>query len=455
MMEHFKLYGSKLKRAAALLIAAALLLPVLPLSFSAEAVASYFACDCTMDGYIDAADARIALRMSVGLESYTAALQKVADADYDGRVAPADARLILRVSVGLERIEIRQYSFTEEELNAYVYTAGEKGPTEPVTEEPTTEEPTTQAPGKTDRRVPSQEEFPLPDIPMPTPSGKSGTFTFTSYGWGDGVGMSQYGAAEMARRGYTYDQIVRYYFTGTELVKADSYPEYTFRIDGYYDTEKLIARMVNAEIYGIVDENPEAHKEVLKAQAVVLFTLLKYHDFYTESIYEIGATKGSYDTLPQIIKDAVHEVMGEYLAQSSDPEKKPISALFFATCALRTASAKDVWGYDYPYLQAVNSPGDVNGYQFANSFTVSKEEMRRMIMDYDSSIRLSSDPSEWIEIVDHSASIDRYRGYVRKVRVGDRVLDCYFEFMDGVMSYYFWRSDYFGCSTAFYVTYTP
>ena len=78
-----------------------------------------------------------------------------------------------------------------------------------------------------------------------------------------------------------------------------------------------------------------------------------------------------------------------------------------------------------------------------------------MIMDYDSSIRLSSDPSEWIEIVDHSASIDRYRGYVRKVRVGDKVLDCYFEFMDGVMSYYFWRSDYFGCSTAFYVTYTP
>ncbi len=420
----------------ALLCAAVLCLPLT--ATVALAAPVVYLCDVSMDGTIGAEDARLALRMAVGLEEYTVAHQKAADADGDGKVAPADARLILRVSVGLERIEICKLTLSDADFGTYVHPGTEKEP----------------EPDKTKSRVPSQDEFPLPSVPMPVASSQSGTFTITSYGWGDGVGMSQYGAAEMARRGYTYDQILRYYYTGTELVKADSYPEYTFRIDDYYDTEKLIARMVNAEIYGIVDGDPAAHKEVLKAQAVVLFTLLKYHGFYTRSVYEIGAVKGSYDTLPQIIKDAVHEVMGEYIAQTSDPEKKAISALFFATCALRTASAKDVWGYDYPYLQAVNSPGDVDGYLFSNTFTVSKSRMKEMIMDYDSSIRLSSDPSEWVKILAHSASIDAKRGYVTKVQVGDRVMDGY-TFCSDVIGDYFWTSSLMGCSTAFYLTYTP
>ena len=441
------------EKAAALLLAATVCLPVFSSPLFARAIDAYFACDVSMDGMIGSEDARFALRMAVGLESYTAALRTIADADYDGAVTPADARLILRVSVGLERIEIRQYSFTEQELKALIYTAAGNAGANPGKQEPQNDPPEETKPK--DDSVPSQEDFPLPRLPLPEPSPVSGTFTFTSYGWGDGVGMSQYGAAGMARRGYTYDQILRYYFTGTELVKAETWPEYSFRIDGYYDTERLIACMVNGEIYGIVDDDPVACKEVLKAQAVVLFTLLKYHDFYTRSIYEIGVVKGSYDSLPQVIKDAVHEVMGEYIAQTADPDKKAISALFFATAALRTASAKDVWGADYPYLQAVNTPYDIDGYLFSRTFTISKETMRSLIMDYDESIRLSSDPSEWITILSHSASIDAYRGYVTKVQVGDKVLDGYFDFCDGLMRYYFWDSDYFGGSTAFYVTYTP
>lgn len=38
-------------------------------------------------------------------------------------------------------------------------------------------------------------------------------------GYGHGVGMSQYGAEGMARAGYTYDAIVKHYYTGVEIKK--------------------------------------------------------------------------------------------------------------------------------------------------------------------------------------------------------------------------------------------
>ena len=38
-------------------------------------------------------------------------------------------------------------------------------------------------------------------------------------GFGHGVGMSQYGALAMAKRGYKYDEILSYYYQGTEIKK--------------------------------------------------------------------------------------------------------------------------------------------------------------------------------------------------------------------------------------------
>ncbi len=44
-----------------------------------------------------------------------------------------------------------------------------------------------------------------------------GVFTFKTFGWGHGVGMSQWGACYYAQAGYTYDQILRHYYTGTTI----------------------------------------------------------------------------------------------------------------------------------------------------------------------------------------------------------------------------------------------
>lgn len=64
--------------------------------------------DIDGDSKISAADARLVLRMSVGLEETIG----FADVDGDGKVSAADARLVLRVSVGLE-------TFVEENEDSY------------------------------------------------------------------------------------------------------------------------------------------------------------------------------------------------------------------------------------------------------------------------------------------------------------------------------------------------
>ena len=43
-------------------------------------------------------------------------------------------------------------------------------------------------------------------------------FVFTTYGYGHGVGMSQNGANILAKQGYSYSQILKYYFTGIEVL---------------------------------------------------------------------------------------------------------------------------------------------------------------------------------------------------------------------------------------------
>ncbi len=58
--------------------------------------------DADENGVLESADARLALRASVALESLSAQSTRIADVDKDGQITAADARLILRASVGLD-----------------------------------------------------------------------------------------------------------------------------------------------------------------------------------------------------------------------------------------------------------------------------------------------------------------------------------------------------------------
>ncbi len=50
-----------------------------------------------------------------------------------------------------------------------------------------------------------------------TVSKASSGFAFDGRGWGHGVGMSQWGAYEMAKQGHTYEEILKYYFSGISI----------------------------------------------------------------------------------------------------------------------------------------------------------------------------------------------------------------------------------------------
>jgi len=48
---------------------------------------------------------------------------------------------------------------------------------------------------------------------------KDDSYQFVGYGWGHGVGMSQWGAYQMAKDGYTYQEILKHYYQGIDIIE--------------------------------------------------------------------------------------------------------------------------------------------------------------------------------------------------------------------------------------------
>lgn len=61
--------------------------------------------DVDGNGKVEAADARLTLRATVGFVTLTGLAYTAADCDNDGNITPADARTILRAAVGLENLQ--------------------------------------------------------------------------------------------------------------------------------------------------------------------------------------------------------------------------------------------------------------------------------------------------------------------------------------------------------------
>ena len=68
--------------------------------------------------------------------------------------------------------------------------------------------------------TPSASTIPLPEsvtTPRPISTAPAGSFVISGAGNGHNVGMSQWGAYAMAKRGYSYKDILNFYYTGIDL----------------------------------------------------------------------------------------------------------------------------------------------------------------------------------------------------------------------------------------------
>ena len=150
-------------------LAAALVMAVILSNFAVPSFARRKLGDVDGDGFITAADARIALRTSVKLENLSKEQELAANVDGDGFITAADARLILRASVKLEALDD---VYVEAEETTEPVAPDPETTTQPAIPDETTTEPETPTePERTDFIPPEKDnEYELL---------RSGTYSFT------------------------------------------------------------------------------------------------------------------------------------------------------------------------------------------------------------------------------------------------------------------------------------
>lgn len=249
-------------------------------------------------------------------------------------------------------------------------------------------------------------------------SSKTGTFVFTVYGYGHGVCMSQNGASEYARRGWTYKQILLHYYNnpGISLVKDSKLPSKVTYNGKSYSLAEYLGKTAYAEV------GPSAPLESIKSQMVAIYTYAKRQNFKMTTSNH--AFRESYAGTSSSIENAIKATLGEYLAYYGSPAFTP----YFSTAAGKTASSANVWGgsqSSYPYLAGGRTSPEGN---VKRTLTISSEELRKKVEAYnakvDSSkrITLQSNPAQWIKILEHDSARGSSCGYISSMRIGNQTM---------------------------------
>lgn len=249
-------------------------------------------------------------------------------------------------------------------------------------------------------------------------SSKTGTFVFTVYGYGHGVGMSQNGASEYARRGWDYKRILLHYYNnpGISLVKDSKLPSKVTYNGKSYSLAEYLGKTAYAEV------GPSAPLESIKSQMVAIYTYAKRQNFKMTTSNH--AFRESYAGTSSSIENAIKATLGEYLAYYGSPAFTP----YFSTAAGKTASSANVWGgsqNSYPYLAGGRTSPEGN---VKRTLTISSEELRKKVEAYnakvDSSkrITLQSNPAQWIKILEHDSARGSSCGYISSMRIGNQTM---------------------------------
>lgn len=173
------------------------------------------------------------------------------------------------------------------------------------------------------------------------------------------------------------------------------------------EAKEALCRLVMTEM------GEDYNLEAVKAQAVVIYTYLKYRD----TNFQIDGVKIS-DTYNDEVKTAVDAVFGEYLTYNGEVALTP----YFEIAAKKTVDAQNVFSKEYPYLKTVEIAGDPDS--SSEAFKVERKyslgEFKGLLLNYDNSLTLGDEPLMWVNIEAHDASISSSIGYVTKVTVGGK-----------------------------------
>lgn len=199
----------------------------------------------------------------------------------------------------------------------------------------------------------------------------------------------------------------------TETKQDNGAPEF-ITVNG----EKLPAKEALAGL--VASEMGKGYEiEAVKAQAVVIYTYLKYRDngFVIDGV-QIEKT------ISQEIQVAVDETFGRYLSYNDEVALTP----FFELAAGGTADASMVLTGNYPYLKSVarlsgNPEASVEGYE--STVEIKRGEMQGILLENGFEINVDEDPTKWIIIRERNNAVSSSVGYVKSVRVGGQDLTGY------------------------------
>ena len=169
------------------------------------------------------------------------------------------------------------------------------------------------------------------------------------------------------------------------------------------ELESYVLRVVLGEVPA------DFEMEALKAQAVVARTFaLKLNEskrhkggvctnssccqaYQTEEAY---LTKGGTQDKLSKVRAAVEATRGQVLTYDG----ALINATYFSCSGGSTEDAVAVWGYDVPYLQAVESPGEEDAAAFYREKIFTPEQFRKAL-----AVQLKGQPEDWFGKVTYTA----------------------------------------------------
>lgn len=187
----------------------------------------------------------------------------------------------------------------------------------------------------------------------------------------------------------------------------------TIKVNGEdIEAHEALARLVMTEM------GEGYNYEAVKAQTVVIYTYLKYRD----NNFEINGVEIA-DTYSEEVKKAVDAVFGEYLSYKDEVAVTP----YYALAARRTTDGGSIFSQSYPYLKTVMVSGNPDSadeaYKVEKEFTLG--EFKAILLDYDSSLKLPENASEWVKIQKHDSSVSSSIGYVTKLTLGEKEMSGY------------------------------